>query len=312
MSIEAKITAVISFCSNDWRFLKRCIEGVSPFCHEIILTVCDHFFDGSFENYALLEEAYRCFPECTFIHFHFDPDQSYHLFSPLSPEDLNWRHEWHNTGRWLGSLYASALSQYLFFIDCDEIVDAPRFCLWLQQTDLASTAAWRFTSRCFYRDASYEALSPSDNCLLVNRSYLHSDLLWDERERFGVFYEIKGEKQCSVKDLLGQPLVRHFSGVRTKEEFAKKLTTWGHYWEQDWQALLEEEYSRPFNGKDFFGRLCYRIADVEFDPLAQEVPCPPYIDLDEYRSRLTQFPNVIDVSRSAAFKKDLQMQFLVN
>lgn len=110
-----KITAVISFCSNDWRYLRHCIAGVSPFCQQVLITVCDHFFDCTEENYALLQEAFRQFPKCTFLEFAFDSLQSYRVFSPLYPEHPDWRHEWHNTGRWISYFYSSLESEYLFF-----------------------------------------------------------------------------------------------------------------------------------------------------------------------------------------------------
>ena len=304
------ITAVISFCSNDWRFLKRCIDGVASCCHEVILTVCDHFFDGSPENYALLEEAYARFPECTFLQFSFDPHTSYRPFSTLAPDHHNWRHEWHNTGRWLSSLYASPESQHLLFLDCDEIVDAPRFSDWLKETDLKGLAACRFTSASYYREARYEATSPSDNSLLVNRAYLTSALLWDDRERFGIFHEIEGEKKRGIKDLSGRPMVRHFSGVRTKEELHKKFTTWGHHWEQDWAALVEEEYSHPCNGEHFLGRQCVCFDSVVFDPLAEEIPALASVDLDQFLQGVHRFPNVIRVSRSEAFRKEVEREYL--
>src|SRR5580700_11503919 len=114
MSIP-RISAVISFCSNDWRFLKQCVTSVSAFCEQVIITVCDHFFDGSMENYGLLEEAFRRFSDCTFLEFNFNPKQSYRVFSPLYPEHPYWRHEWHNTGRWLSYFYCLPDTEFLFF-----------------------------------------------------------------------------------------------------------------------------------------------------------------------------------------------------
>lgn len=306
------MTAVISFCSNDWRFLKRCIDGVASCSQEIIVTVCDHFFDGSAENYALLQEAYARFPKCTFLQFHFDPHISYRPFSTLEPEHHNWRHEWHNTGRWLSFLYASAQSEYLLFLDCDEIVDTSLFSQWLKEADWRGLAACRFNSDCYFREARYEATARSDSCLLVNRNYLTSTIFWDNRERTGIFDGIEGEKKKGIKDLLDQPMVRHFSGVRTKEELHKKFTTWGHHWEQDWALLLEEEYSRPFNGEHFLGRQCQCIDTIDFDPLAEEIPTLPRVDLDQFLQGLHRFPNVICVSRSDAFRKEVEKEYLLN
>ncbi|MBS0604706.1 MAG: hypothetical protein JSS60_06690 [Verrucomicrobia bacterium] len=305
----AKITAVISFCSNDWRFLKRCVDGVSPFCQEILITVCDHFFDGSSENYALLEEAYRRFPHCKFLEFAFDPNESWRAFSPLYPEHPDWRHEWHNTGRWLGFLYSSSKTDNLFFLDCDEIVDSQRFLDWMDSANMTSYSAYRFAGLWHFREAKYVADTYDDLSLLVNKSKLHSSFLWDEDERCGLFQHLAGEKKKSVKALDGLPMIRHFSGVRTKEEWMKKLSSWGHHWERDWTALVEEEFSRPFNGEDFIRRYHYNEINAPFDPLLEEVPVLNKVTLKEHLKGLHRFPNVIMVNREESFRKELEHDF---
>ena len=37
---------IINFCSNDYSYLRHCIDGVKPFSSQVIVPVCDHFFDG--------------------------------------------------------------------------------------------------------------------------------------------------------------------------------------------------------------------------------------------------------------------------
>ncbi len=303
---SARITAVISFCSNDWRFLKRCIEGVSPFCQQVIVTVCDHFFDGTEENYALLEEAFLQCPHCTFLEFCFDPSQSYRPFSPLFPEHPNWRHEWHNTGRWLGYLYSSCDAEYLLFLDCDEIIDSKRFPQWLDHADLKQHSAYRFASFWHFRQAQFVATTQDDCSLLVEKEKLLSEFFWDEHERCGLIQHLSGEKKLGVQGCDGMPMIRHFSGVRTKEEFRKKLASWGHHWERDWEGLLNEEFSRPFNGNDFIRRYHYQIEDADFDPLAETVPALAPISFDAHIRGLHRFENVVMVSRQEAFRRDLQ------
>lgn len=307
MAKTPHVTAVISFCSNDWRFLRRCIEGVFPFCSRVIVTVCDHFFDGSPENYALLEEAFRQFPECLFISFDFHPTESYRPFSPLFPEHYHWRHEWHNTGRWLGYLYAEKEAEFLLFLDCDEIVETLPFSQWLQQEDLDSLNACRFASYWYFREAKFEALPQEGTGLLVRRSSLQSSFLWHQDERIGLFHLLEGEKKLGVTGKDGTAMIRHFSGVRTLEEFHKKLSTWGHHWERNWASLLEEEYSHPFSGEDFIRGYCYRTVPIDFDPLAEEIPSLPPILQEDYLKRLPSFSNVIYVTKQDAFRKDVEV-----
>jgi hypothetical protein len=306
---QSKITAVISFCSNDWRFLKRCVSGVSPFCERIILTTCDHFFDGSKENYALLEEAFRRFPDCTFLEFNFDPQQSYRPFSPFYPEHHNWRHEWHNTGRWLSYFYTPVETEFLLFLDCDEIVDSRRFIEWLKKTDLQKNSAYRFACFWYFREAKFEALVADDFSMLVKKKAIDPDFLWDEHERMGLFQRVSQQKRLSVRGHDGIPMIRHYSGVRTKEELIKKFSAWGHHWERDWNSLIQEEFSRPFNGKDFIRRYPHREVQPVFDPLLESIPQLPEISYDEHLKNLHRFPNVIMVSKKETFRRQLEYEF---
>ncbi len=299
-----RITAVISFCSNDWRFLSRCVLGVSHFCEQVVITVCDHFFDGSKENYALLEEAYRRFPHCQFHLFHFNPTETYRAFSPHYPEHSDWRHEWHNTGRWLSYFYTD--TDFLLFLDCDEIVDTETFLDWLQTADLESHSCYRFACLWYFREAKFEALAFDEMSLLVKKSTLDPEFLWDEDERMGLFNRLPGKKQHGVRGKDDNPMIRHYTGVRTKEELLKKFAAWGHHWERDWKQLVHEEFSRPFNGRDFVRRYCYQEITPIFDPLLVDVPRLPEVSYEAFLEGLRRFPNVTIVSQKEAFKRQVE------
>lgn len=271
------------------------------------MTVCDHFFDGSKENYSLLEKAFKSFPHCTFLEFGFDPRSTFRPFSPFFPEHVNWRHEWHNTGRWLGFLYALEQADHLFFLDCDEIVEEKSFVSWLNNTDLTSYSAYRFAGFWHFREARFVAEAQDDLCLLVRKSALVPDMLWDEDERCGLFQRVTGNKKLNVKGLGNIPMIRHYSGVRTIGEMRKKMATWGHHWERNWEVLIEEEFSRSFNGKDFIRGYCYNEVDPDFDPLLENVPSLKEVSLEEHVRRLPEFPNVKRISKEEAFKKELNL-----
>ncbi len=310
--MNTRITAVISFCSNDWRFIKQCVDGISAFCGQVIITVCDHFFDGSKENYGLLEEAFRRFPECTFLLFHFDPEESYRRFSPITPGHQDWRHEWHNTGRYLSYFYCLSETEWLFFLDSDEIIDSKRFGEWLKQADFENFSTYRFVGLRYFREAKFEALPHDHLSLLVKKTAIDPQFLWDADEREGLFQRVPGSKQLGVLGCDETPLIRHYSGVRTQEEFEKKFSCWGHHWERDWKSLIQEEFSRPFNGTDFVRRYPYREIKPPFDPLLESIPQVPTISHKKFLKGLHRFPNVVIVSKMEAFKRGLEYEFLLS
>ena len=45
--------------------------------------------------------------------------------------------------------------------------------------------------------------------------------------------------------------MHHYSWVRTQQEMLAKVGGWGHKHDKDWATLINEEFSREFNGTDF-------------------------------------------------------------
>jgi hypothetical protein len=44
----------------------------------------------------------------------------------------------------------------------------------------------------------------------------------------------------------------------------KKVKNWSHKYDRDWEALVEEEFSRNFNGTDFVHQYQYELVDNKF------------------------------------------------
>jgi len=301
-----QLTTVINFCTYDFRFLQACVEGVRAFSNKILIAVCDHYFDGTQENYALLEHVFRLFPDCAFIEYAFDPNLSYRQFSPYFPEHHQWRHEWHNTGRWIAYYFLPKECDYIFFIDADEIVDGVRFLQWLEHHDVSAYSAIRFAAYWYFREAGYRASAHDDASLLVNKRALSPQDLWNSDERAGILEHISGQKLKGVKGIDQNPVIDHYSWVRTKEELLKKFTAWGHHWERDWKNLLEAAFSAPFKGTDFIRGYSYHPVEPRFDPLKVVIPELPQISLEQHIKNTASFSNVTRVDRKHMQRKEMQ------
>jgi hypothetical protein len=253
-----KISALINFCSNDYPFLRECIAGVARFAEEIVISVCDHFFDGTPEDLPFLESIYREHPECSFVQFAYEKMNLYsHHGSDM----------WHNLGRLIGTSVALKESDYLLFLDTDEIVEEKKFIAWLNSFPFYEYNALRLGCYWYFREPIYRAKSWEDTPLLVKRGALDGESLMHPCEREGIFHLIQGKKQRKVLGGDGEPMIHHYSWVRTEAQMLKKVKTWGQNWRRDWESLVREEFSHPFSGRDF-------VHGYEFTVVT------PYIDLD--------------------------------
>ncbi len=288
-----RIATIINYCTNDYRFLSRSIEEVSLFSSQIIVPVCDHFFDGTPENRPLLDTSYAEHPGALFLEFAYDENELYTPYIRRTPADEDWRILWHSTARYLSFLYLDESIEYLLFLDADEIVEGEKFAAWLQWQDFRRWDALWFYA---YRYGFLPSLLAPDfqlTGLLVRRRSVSPLLLFNSQERFGIFSGLAGAKRMQIVGLDGKPMIHHYSWVRPEAERLKKSRTWGKKHLRNWEEWLEKnQNSNPETDS-------YREVPPYFDPLS--VPLPPAF------SSPVPFPNVIRVDRKTAFRKELSI-----
>lgn len=299
------LATVISFCTNDYRFLKYCIEGIASVSSQIIIPVCDHFFDGKLENLSLLEEIYKEYPHIQFIEFAYDSEQLYGTFVKLPPFSPAWGNHWHNTGRLIAYYFLNPEINDVLFCDVDEVFEKSKLELWLKKTDLEPFEAVRFSTYWYFREACFQATTYPDGPLLVKKRSLTPELLLDEDERMGMFLRLQGQKERLVLGIDGKPMAHHFSWVKTKEEMVQKTGSWSHHWERKWKDLIDEEFSRDFNGTDFVRKYKYQKIRPIMDPLTKNIEIVNQISLSAHRENIKSFVNVKTMSPKELFRIEL-------
>ena len=255
------IAAVINFCTNESRFLKASIEQARLFARQIIIPVCDHFFDGTAENMEELDRIYRTFPDCTFIEYPFIPD----LIPKRLLKEISPAHFWHSLSRMIGVNYLDDAIETILFLDADEVPDGKKLNEWLDSSDYHQHIVLKMANYWYFREPRYQATKWEDSVVMVQRRALTSQLLLDQKERDAIYDYLPGPKRRSVISADGEPMFHHFSWVRTKDEMLKKVKAWGHREERDWEAQVESEFSSPFKGTDFVHGYEYKTVEPLFD-----------------------------------------------
>jgi hypothetical protein len=90
------------------------------------------------------------------------------------------------------------------------------------------------------------------------RKICTEQLIFSESERWS-YRSHTGLKTLENETLNDQVLCHHYSWVRTKDEMLQKVKSWGHSADKNWTQLVEEEFSRDFNGTDFVHGYTYDI-----------------------------------------------------
>lgn len=256
-----KLASIINYCTYDYDFIKSCIEHVVPFSSQIIVPVSDHFFDKIPEESKLLEKTFleNKNSGAIFIKYRFD-------INTTKPS----RH-WHNFSRYIGFLELNDDIDYVLFLDADEIIDTKRFIEWLEARKYFDFDALRFAAYWYFRAPQFQATTFEDPTALVKKSFLNRELLMnatEERNSFNNFVDHNRTAEMHF-GLDSNPMVHHYSWVRTKEQMLRKIKSWGHNKDRNWELLVKEEFEHPFTGTDFVHGYDFKIIKpfCEFNPL---------------------------------------------
>lgn len=243
---------VISYCTIDDMFIRENIRQCLHFSKDIYITVCSHFYDGTPEDESkiqALKEFCRQFNNVHLIRFTW--------------EDGHTPRYWHNNARWLG--FQQCDTEYVMFLDSDEIFEGELAKeSFTHEEFYTEHDEYIFACYWYFREPIFRAKSLEQCHKLVRSSILSRETFFSEHELGSIAFSGKYKIIYKVK-YNGRPILHHFSWVRTKEQMLKKTASWGHKDDKNWSELIEEEFSRPFNGTDFVWGYEYDIIQPPFE-----------------------------------------------
>jgi hypothetical protein len=294
------IACVISFCSNDYRFIDKAVEEAKKFSTSITIITSTCFFDGKPENDALLQDVYARHPDCAFIQYAYHAKRFYNRFFELLPNDPDEKMYRYANLRYLGYLFSPQDADYIFFLDADEIVDGERMKNWLSTFPYTSYNALFFECFYYFRDARQQALTTTETPLLAKRSSLALRNLFTPLDRMGTFCLIEGEKVRDITDQNGDALIHHYCWVRNKEEFLQKVETHAESKISSQRTQVEEEFTQGFRGADFDLAFAYREVEPFFDPLSFQT---------RQLVKKESLANLTKIDHHCAFQREIELEF---
>jgi hypothetical protein len=234
-----KITTLINYCTNDYKFIGSCIEEALKFSNEVIVPYTDHFYDGTPEDEALLKKTIEENPKAKFEFFPYD-----------SSLDVLPQH-WVTFARVVGWRKSNPENEFILFLDADEVVDGNRFLDFLKKFPLSKMNVIKLANYYYFRDVCYQSETYEDSAVIARKNLLSEEMIMDFLDRDKSYREIAEPKARMVLGRDNLPLVHHYSWVRTEEEMIKKVSTWGHSHERNWVDMVKQEFANGFKGVDF-------------------------------------------------------------
>lgn len=249
------ISCVLQYSTIDFRFFELNLKQLSKFDSEIIIPICNKLFSGEDENKNLIDQSYEIAKKynAKIIPFEWQgPDKTTRYY--------------HNLSRQIGTDYCN--NDWVLFVDTDEII-SDEFKDWFDDTKQLNYGGFWLSCYWYFRQPTYRSKTWEGAGLLTQKKYCS----WNVNapfERQQLFNKIPNFFHGHYSKILSksiQPLVHHFSWVRTKEEMLAKVKNWGHNNDhgRDWESLVNEEFSRNFNGTDFVHGYEYDVVEDIFN-----------------------------------------------
>jgi len=243
--------AVILYSTNDYRFFNVCISNLIKCNIKCHVVTYSHMWNGNPEDKKLLKESTLAFKNNKLVNtYNLEWNEGY----------TPWY--WEGLGRYLGTQEVSENSEYILYIDIDEIIDVEKFKTWINTNEYKKYDALKLPAYWYWREPIYQAKQFENNVVMLKTS-IAKQLPFSPGGR-EIYFNSTNNNIAGINS--DNPMIHHYSWVRTKEEMLNKVSNWGHAGDRvDWKSLVEEEYSRPFNGKDFLHNYQYQVVNNIFN-----------------------------------------------
>ena len=224
--MKMDISAIVIYCSFEADLIDRVVDSLAD-CKEVVLVCMSHTFIGTPDP-----DAWTKVRAIAALHTNVKPCYLQWVDRPVPPLF------WENTMRQHGFAYAT--QPWLLFIDADEVVrDRERFKEWFSKKE--DVDAFKLANYWYFLSERRRAKTLEDSVVLVHRRCVHMELF----KRYDVAREHIFLAAQTRRNMVSSenPLIDHFSWVRSKDIMLKKCKTWGHRQNKDWKTLIETAFN---------------------------------------------------------------------
>lgn len=233
-----KIEAVILYCSNDYKFFEKCISNLLSIGIKCNVVTYSNFYAGEKENMGLLDKSFDQFKNKNVTHSHLLWKEG---FSSLY---------WEAYGRWYATNLVSKESEYILYIDPDELIEPGNFLKWLDTEKYRQYSGMKLRQYMYSFSPCHRLKVKAFNTVMAKREYAQS-LPLQIQARFQYFNNTNRISRWKAKLGInskfyiykGQPFIHHYTGARTKEEMLIKVANWSHNKDRsDWKDVIENTF----------------------------------------------------------------------
>jgi hypothetical protein len=250
------ITISYNYSSSDIEFLEENLCQAAKITDDIQISYVNKFFDGKDENLELIKLTKQiALGKCQLNEINFNPCAE----TQIGDQKMAFKY-WHNITRFNNT--QKSKYDYVLYLDGDETIDGDGFKEFISSIDINQYNSYIFNVYWYFRSKKFQAKFWEEGPVMANKNILNYNDFMSVHERWNL---LKNPCARDVKSLNQKPLIHHYSWAKgnsdkeCKSKLLHKTQSWGHSSERDWNGMIEEEFSRPFNGTDFIHNYSYNI-----------------------------------------------------
>jgi hypothetical protein len=153
------IEAVILYSTNDYKFFKICIHNLLKCGIKCHIITYSHMWNGEEEDVELLNKSIDAFKDNKNVNFY-----------KIEWELGNSPWYWEGLGRYLGTNKVNKTSDYILYIDIDEIVDPEKFNSWIATSEYKKYDVLKLSTYWYWREPIYQAHQKEDSIVMIKTS----------------------------------------------------------------------------------------------------------------------------------------------
>jgi hypothetical protein len=255
------ISCVIISNSDDLHFVHDTLSNTSHIFTEIVISIGSKLWNGDPEDHTRITaftNDCKKYANVKVVMYAIPEDKIAAMQNQVSSAMY-----WEAHARWVAYNAFVKKPEYILFLDSDEVIDGSLFVSWLETGEYLQYDVLKLKNYWYWREKCYRAQGYiEDSVVLIKNDTFNPVHFFSNMGRHALYDRCYGDRKG--RNMGGAvPFIHHYSWVRTKEGMLRKVKAWGHRNDRtDWVAMVEEEFSRPFNGTDFVKKLTYDIVSL--------------------------------------------------
>jgi len=205
-------------------FLNICLRECLKFSDDIVVSYGSHFYDGTIEDDAHIQEEIAKNPNIKFVKYEVDTSIDLNKQRGVNKRPHAF---WHNLARWTG-LTSLKREGWVLFLDVDEIPDGQRLNEWLHHFKLEIESSYSLANYWYFKSPNYRATEWETTSKVIHSSNISTESVFGDAERDHLQNTTGKNSENGILGLDGCPLIHHYSWVRSEEVLLRKIKTWGH------------------------------------------------------------------------------------